>query len=199
VASADRERQRIERDLHDGAQQHLVALRMRLELAEELLLNDPERGRERVHAIGEELGDALDEIRSLARGVYPPLLADQGLAEALRSAALQAPITTRVSAAGVLRHDAEIESAVYFCCREALQNACKHATGATQVTIQLSETPGLLRIDVRDNGEGFDAERAPGGAGIANMIDRIAAVGGTLSVESAIHGGTVVHGSVPVP
>jgi signal transduction histidine kinase len=199
VASADRERQRIERDLHDGAQQHLVALRMRLELAEELIGSDPERGQERIHAIGQELGDALDEIRSLARGVYPPLLADQGLAEALRSAALQAPITTRISAAGVLRHGAEIESAVYFCCLEALQNACKHAVGATTVMIELTEAPGALRIDVRDNGDGFDAGSVPGGAGIANMIDRIAAVGGTLSVDSAVHGGTVVHGSVPVP
>jgi signal transduction histidine kinase len=198
VATADRERQRIERDLHDGAQQHLVALRMRLELAEELVRQDPDRGRERIRAIGEELGDALDEIRDLARGVYPPMLADQGLGEALRSAAMQAPIATRVSAGGVGRHSADIESAVYFCCLEAVQNASKHAEGATLVTIELVETEDELSLTVRDNGGGFDPGGPPSGAGITNMTDRTSAVGGELEIESHPERGTEVRASVPL-
>ena len=139
--AADLERARIERDLHDGAQQRLVALRIRLGLAEELLARDPGAGVEEVHELGFEAERALDELRSLAHGVYPPLLTDRGLPDALRSVAAHAPMPVHVVAVGVSRHPIEIESAVYFTCAEALQNAVKHAAGATGVWIKLSQTP----------------------------------------------------------
>jgi signal transduction histidine kinase len=196
VASADAERRRIERDLHDGAQQRLVALRIKLGLAEEALRDDPAGGAERLHALGPEVEATLEEIRALAHGVYPPLLADQGLAEALRAAALRAPLTATVESDGIGRYPPEVESAVYFCCLEALQNAAKHADGATLVSISLSGGE-LLRFEVRDNGAGFEAAHAPG-AGLTNMRDRMTALGGDLELQAAAGGGAVVTGSIPV-
>jgi signal transduction histidine kinase len=196
VASADAERRRIERDLHDGAQQRLVALRIKLELAEEALRKDPEAGAERIHALGPEVEATLDEIRALAHGVYPPLLADRGLTEALRAAALHAPLAATVSSDGIGRYLPELESAVYFCCLEALQNAAKHADGATGVTISLYEDD-RLHFEVRDDGAGL-AAGSPPGAGLTNMRDRVTALGGDLEVWSAGGAGVVVTGSIPV-
>ena len=159
-AAADDERRRIERDLHDGAQQRLVALRIKLELAEELVREDPARGLPRLHLLGDEVTETLDEIRSIARGVYPSLLAERGLPEALHAAALRAPTETRVSPDGVGRYPQAVESAVYFCCLEALQNAAKHAPGASRVTVELHEDD-RLRFEVSDDGEGFDVRAAP--------------------------------------
>ena len=196
VASADEERRRIERDLHDGAQQRLVALRIKLELTEELVKQDPQRGIERLHALGTEVTEALDEIRSLARGVYPPRLAERGLSEALHAAALSAAIATTVTPDGLGRYPPEIESAVYFSVIEALQNASKHAQGATRIAISLSADEEL-RFEVRDDGTGFDAEAGAEGAGIANIRDRIAAVGGSVEITSA-ESGTAVSGAIPL-
>jgi signal transduction histidine kinase len=196
-AAADDERRRIERDLHDGAQQRLVALRVKLALAEELVQVDPEKGASRLHALGDELTATLEDIRSLASGVYPSLLAERGLAEALLAAARRAPTATEVSPDGVGRYPPEVESAVYFCCLEALQNASKHAPGARHVTIDLRED-GRLLFDVRDDGEGFDVAANGAGAGLTNMRDRIEAVGGRLTVASAPGDGTLVSGSVPL-
>ena len=128
MSGADRERQRIERDLHDGAQQSLVALRIRLELAGELLRESPAGAEQLLGKLGTEVDDALEQVRSLARGVYPSLLSDRGLGEALRSAALRSPVRITVDADGIGRHSPMIETAVYFCCLEAIQNAMKHAT-----------------------------------------------------------------------
>jgi signal transduction histidine kinase len=197
VASADRERRRIERDLHDGAQQRLVALRIKLDLAEEALNKDPDDGRARLHALGTEVEATLDEIRALAHGVFPPLLADEGLGEALRAAALRAGVPASVSVDGIGRYPPEVESAVYFCCLEALQNAAKHAGGASRVSVLLSDD-GRLRFEVRDDGVGFGADAAPG-AGVTNMRDRISAVGGEVELSSAPGGGAAVVGSVPLP
>jgi signal transduction histidine kinase len=197
LATADRERRRIERDLHDGAQQRLVALRIKMELTEELMRQDPDAGLEKLHALGPEIEDTLDEIRSLARGVYPALLADQGLAEALRAAALRAPIQATVDPNGIGRYPQEVESAVYFCCLEALQNASKHARGASLITISLTEDEAL-RFEVRDDGAGFDSEASPAGAGLTNMRDRLTAVGGELTIASAPGRGAVVKGSAPI-
>jgi signal transduction histidine kinase len=195
-AAADDERRRIERDLHDGAQQRLVALRVKLALAEELVQEDPARGADRLHALGDEVARTLDEIRSLARGVYPSLLAERGLPEALRAAAMGSTIDTRVSTDGVGRYPQDVESAVYFCCLEALQNATKHASKARRITVELHDGDGL-RFEVIDDGDGFDVEVHGEGAGLTNMRDRIEAVGGRLLVRSAPGGGTVVTGSVP--
>jgi signal transduction histidine kinase len=195
-AAADRERQRIERDLHDGAQQHLVALRIKLQLAEELLERDPARGLPKLHALGSEIEETLEDIRSLAHGVYPALLAESGIGEALRAVALRTPVATSVDEDGIGRYSREVESAVYFCCLEAVQNAGKHAGGVTSIAISLSDTDGL-RFEVRDDGAGFDLEASGEGTGLTNMRDRLGAVGGELAIRSAPGRGVVVVGTVP--
>jgi len=195
LASADRERRRIERDLHDGAQQRLVALRIQLELVEEQIEVDPKGGMRKLHVLGDEVGETLEEIRALARGVYPALLEERGLGEALRAAALRAPMSVSVEPDGLGRYPQDVESAVYFCCLEAMQNSSKHARGAHAISISLRQDYAL-RFQVRDDGGGFDAAAAPG-AGLTNMRDRLTAVGGELSIRSS-EGGTVVTGSVPL-
>jgi signal transduction histidine kinase len=198
AASAERERRRIERDLHDGAQQRLVALRIELELAEELVRRDPERGADRLRVLEHEVDEALDELRALAHGVYPPVLADQGLAEAVRAATRGSPIRVQVEAVDVGRYRPEVESAAYFCVMEALQNVLKHAVGAHRVTVSLDGARAGLRFSVRDDGAGFDGPIRPG-AGVTNMRDRLAAVGGELELSSTPGVGTTVRGSVPSP
>jgi signal transduction histidine kinase len=200
VAGAERERRRIERDLHDGAQQRLVALRIELELAEELVRRDPERGADRIHELEAGVDEALEEVRSLAHGVYPPVLADQGLAEALRAASRQSPIRVDIDADGVGRYAPEVESAVYFCVLEALQNALKHAGGARRVMVRLDGRGGAeLRFSVRDDGAGAADGQVVAGAGMTNMRDRIASVGGELEVSSVPRVGTTVRGHVRSP
>jgi signal transduction histidine kinase len=198
AANADLELRRIERDLHDGAQQRLVALRIELELAEELVRRDPEQGIERLRELEHELDEALEEIRALAHGVYPPLLGDQGLVEALRAAASRSPLGVQVDARDVGRYPSEVESAVYFCVLEALQNALKHAVGATRVVVHLNDTrQGELRFSVRDDGIGAGDGAVRHGAGITNMRDRLEAVGGFVEVSSLPGAGTTVGGRVP--
>src|SRR3954452_10288503 len=196
--AADRGRAEIERDLHDGAQQRLIALRIRVSLAEELLKTDPGAGARAVHELGFEADRALDELRSLARGVYPPMLTDRGLPDALRSIAAQAPMPVHVAADGISRHPIEIESAVYFTCAEALQNAIKHAGSATAVWIALSQTRTSLRFEIRDDGPGFALNQHVG-RGLRNMHDRIEAIGGEITVAAKPSHGTRVCGSVPLP
>ena len=196
LAAADEERRRIERDLHDGGQQRLVALRIRLELAEELMRQDPDRARGMLHLLGGEVEAALDELRSLAAGVYPSLLAARGLPDAIRTAALQSPVPTVVEVDGSDRYSQEIETAAYFCCIEALQNVAKHAPEASSVTISLNRNGGL-RFEVQDDGPGFALDAAMGD-GLVNMRDRLAAVGGELDVHSAPDAGTTVVGTIPV-
>lgn len=195
LAAADDERRRIERDLHDGGQQRLVALRVRLELADEAMRESPARARRMLRQLGAEVDAALDELRALAAGVYPSLLADRGLTDALRSAARRSPVPASVDVSGGDRYSQEVEAAVYFCCLEALQNVAKHAPDAHRVDISLQRN-GDLRFAVRDDGPGFDA--AVTGNGLVNMRDRVAAVGGTLEIKTARGGGTEVVGRVPV-
>jgi signal transduction histidine kinase len=195
VEAADVERARIERDLHDGAQAQLVALRVRADLAEELLKTDPAAGIEEIHKLGRYADRALADLRALARGVYPVLLSDLGLVDALRSMAREAVLPVRVNAHGVTRHPIEIESAVYFTCVEATQNAIKHAAGANGVSIALDEAAGLLRFSVQDDGPGLGLD-AGDGRGLHNMHDRIAAVGGRLCIEHVDTGGTRIVGEV---
>ena len=198
AAGAARERRRLERDLHDGAQQRLVALRIELGLAEDILRNDPERGLARLRELEQELDDALDELRSLAHGVYPPLLADQGLVQALQSVATRSTVPVGVEAHEVTRYRIEVESAVYFCILEALQNVLKHAAGAHRVVVVLDgRTRGELRFSVSDDGAGCLDDELHAGDGITNMRDRLAAVGGDLSIASAVGAGTTVSGVAP--
>jgi signal transduction histidine kinase len=198
VASAERERRRVERDLHDGAQQRLVALRIELELAEDLVRSDPEGGVARLREFEREVDEALEELRSLAHGIYPPLLSDRGLAEALRAAAMRSPLPVEIQANNVGRYSPEVESAVYFCMLEALQNVLKHAPAAHRVVIRLDARTGVdLRFSVRDDGAGAHDGSVRPGAGMTNMHDRLAAVGGDVSVSSTPGVGTTVRGHVP--
>ncbi len=196
-AAADNERMRIERNLHDGAQQRLVALRMRLELAAKLTKRDPRRSSTLLLELGRELQEALEEVRSLARGIYPSVLADRGLEEALVAVARREPIATTIDAQDVSRYPTEVESAVYFCCLEALQNVAKHAQGATSVWISLVDD-GALRFAVVDDGAGFSEEAPSTGTGVTHMRDRLAAVGGVLTIRSVPGEGTQVIGSIPL-
>ena len=195
-AAADEERRRIERDLHDGAQQRLVALRIKLELAAERAGEDGD-GAASLRALGADVDEALEEVRSLARGIYPAPLADRGLVEGLRAAALSCALPATVLAAGIDRYPRAIESAAYFCCLEALQNAAKHATGATAAVIDLSDD-GDLRFEVRDDGAGFDPALVNGGVGFTSMHDRLAAVGGEVAIESRPGHGTRVTARIPL-
>jgi len=195
--AADLERARIERDLHDGAQQRLVALRIRLSLAEDQIDRDPAGAGEEIRALGVEAEDALEELRALAHGVYPPVLADRGLEDGLKAVAAKSPAPVHVVATDLTRHPTEIESAVYFTCAEALQNATKHAR-ANAIWIRLVETPGRLRFEIRDNGVGFAPERSEG-RGLQNMHDRMEAIGGRLEIEAAPGRGTRVAAVVDLP
>jgi signal transduction histidine kinase len=196
LAVADEERRRIERDLHDGAQQRLVVLRIKLELARELSAEQQLPHTDQLREFGEEVEDALDDVRSLAAGVYPSLLVDSGLDEALRSIARRSPIPTRVDARGIGRFPKELEAVVYFCCLEAFQNAAKHAA-ADSLSIAVSNG-GDLRFEVRDDGCGFDVHRRVLGRGLTNINDRLAAVGGSLVVESRPGAGTSITGTIPL-
>ncbi|MDP1818554.1 MAG: histidine kinase [Acidimicrobiales bacterium] len=196
VATGDAERRKIERNLHDGAQQHLVALAVNLRLAKDMLGDDPESAREMLDALGDAVKDTIQELRDLAHGIYPPLLMDSGLNEALRAAATRSPLAVGVDSA-VGRHPSEVEAAVYFCCLEALQNAGKHAPEAT-VHIKVEEADGLLRFAVADDGPGFDVGAATAGHGYVNMSDRLGAIGGSVEWRSAPGEGATVAGQVPV-
>jgi signal transduction histidine kinase len=196
--AAELERARIGRDLHDGAQTRLVALRIRLGVVEERLEDNPRACARELHELGFEAERALEELRSLAHGIHPSLLTDRGIVDAVRSVAGQAPVPVQVVATGVTRHRLELESAVYFTCAEAIQNAVKHASGPIGVWVTLSQTPHLLRFEVRDDGPGFAGDRGDG-HGIRNMHDRIEALGGRLSVESQPGRGTTVRGSIGLP
>ena len=195
--AADVERARIERDLHDGAQQRLIALRIRLGMADEALGSDPVEAAAMLREIGTELERAMDELRSFANGVYPSLLTDWGLEHALRAVARDVPLPVQLDAEGVTRHPVEIEAAVYFVCVEALQNAMKHAPAATDVRIRLTESSGVLAFEVADDGPGFvpdpHAQR-----GLRHMRERIEAIGGRWMVESSLGGGTRIAGSIDV-
>ena len=195
VQAQDAERQRIERNLHDGAQQQLVALRIQLGLLD-AVAGDPAEVREAAGQLRDGLAAALDDLRALARGIYPPLLADQGLAAALEAQARRAALPVTVTTDGVGRYARETEAAVYFCILEALQNTAKYA-GAATASVVLADGGGQLEFTVTDDGAGFDVAAAVDGTGLQGMNDRLAAVGGTLRIASATGQGTTVSGRLP--
>jgi len=197
VAAQDAERRKLERNLHDGAQQQLVALAVKQRLAAALVTKDPGKASEMLAALEQETTEALENLRDLARGIYPPLLADQGLAAALTSQARKATIPVEVDADGVGRYPQEAEAAVYFCCLEALQNVAKYAQ-ATSARVRLSAHDGELTFEVTDDGRGFDPERTPLGSGMQNMADRLAALNGSLEVRSRPGEGATVMGRLPI-
>jgi signal transduction histidine kinase len=196
VQAQDAERQRIERNLHDGAQQQLVALTVQLTLLEEAA-EDPGEVRQLAGELRAGLHEALDDLRALARGIYPPLLADQGLAAAVQAQAGKAPLPVLVEADGIGRYQRDAEATAYFCILEALQNVAKYAR-ASQATVALSCPDGHLRFTVSDDGDGFDTAKATHGTGLQGMADRLAAVGGTLRIDSAPGSATTISGTLPV-
>lgn len=193
VATADRSRRAIERDLHDGAQQRLVGVAMALGAVERLLERDADRAGVLLASTTLELQIAITELRDLAHGIYPPLLAERGLVQAVRAAARRVPIPVTVHGHELGRFRPDVESAVYFCCLEAIQNAAKHAGAGAEVTVSFTSGPPL-RFEVRDTGHGFPSGRAQPGHGMTNMRDRLAIHGGELTVESTPGHGTVVYG-----
>ena len=197
VIAADAERRRIERNLHDGAQQHLVALSVKVRLLEQFAESDPQRARSLMKQLQDDVRSAIEELRSLAHGIYPPLLSSAGLGVAMSAACRRAPLPASLEANGVGRHAPEIESAVYFCCLEALQNAAKYAGEGASARVRIWEEAGGLLFEVSDDGAGFETSGQADGAGLTNMRDRLGAVGGTLRVESGNHG-TRIHGALPL-
>jgi signal transduction histidine kinase len=198
VVAADAERRRIERDLHDGAQQHLIGLAVHLRLARDLASSDPEKAEELLEGLDDEIQATLEQLRDLAHGIYPPLLQDRGLADALPAAALRAPITAQVQAHGLGRYRPDVEATVYFCCLEALQNAAKHAGAGATAVVRVHENGGGLLFEVADDGLGFDVGGARIGVGMTNMRDRVGALGGSLHIESDLGRGTTISGSIPL-
>ncbi|HEX6400472.1 MAG TPA: sensor histidine kinase [Actinomycetota bacterium] len=197
VSAQDERAKRLERDIHDGAQQQLVALAVKLRLADGLVERDPPKARALLAELQTQAGETLEDLRDLARGIYPPLLADKGLAPALESQARRSPLPVVIEPDGVGRYGPDVESAVYFCCLEALNNAAKYAEAST-AEIRLTHTGGELRFEVLDDGRGFDVGRTGYGTGLQGMADRLDAIDGTLLVVSAPGEGTSVLGRIPI-
>jgi signal transduction histidine kinase len=195
VEAQDAERRRIERNLHDGAQQQLIALAIQLGLLAESA-DDPDLIRQAIPELKAQLSAALDDLRALARGIYPPLLAEQGLVMALRAQAARSPVPVLLEADQVGRYPQDAESTVYFCALEALQNVAKHAR-ASRATVRLSGAGDVLEFSVSDDGAGFPAAGARHGSGLQGMSDRLAAHGGTLAVSSQPGQGTTITGRLP--
>jgi signal transduction histidine kinase len=197
VASADAARRQVERDLHDGAQQRLVLLGLKLAMASARAQSDPATVAADLDELRDELNAALSELRDLAHGIYPTILESDGLAPALRDAAQHAAIPTRIECDGGERYSSELEAAVYFCCLEALQNAAKHGGEGARARIRLTHGDSTLTFEISDDGRGFELGDGAASAGLQNMTDRLGALGGTLRIVSAAGGGTTITGALP--
>jgi signal transduction histidine kinase len=194
VAAVDGQREALERDLHDGVQQRLVAVRIRLALAGEQAGDARVRGT--LSEIGADLDEAIDELREVAHGIHPQVLTDHGLAAALAHVARAAAVPVDVASTGVSRYPADLESAIYYCCREAIQNASKHGGPSVHISILLREEAHSVGFEVSDDGPGFEVGKATGGRGLQHMRDRMLLVGGRLSIVSQAGAGTVVSGAI---
>ncbi len=197
VTAQDGERRKLERNIHDGAQQQLVALQVRQRLVEQLIDRDPAKAKEMVAALQVDTGAALDDLRDLARGIYPPLLADKGLVAALEAQSRKSTVPVTVRSDGVGRLPQEIETAVYFSVLEALQNVVKYAA-ASNVDVSLDQAPGEVRFAVRDDGRGFDPRATGYGTGLQGIADRLGALDGRIEITSEPGAGATLSGSVPV-
>ena len=199
VTAGDSERRKLERNLHDGAQQYLVAMAVKLRIAEDLIEEQPKEAADVIVELRRDLKDAIAELRALAHGIFPPLLSSGGLSEALPAAATRAALPTTVDTSGVGRFGPEVESTVYFCCLEAMQNAAKHAGPDAEISVRVEQIEGAVRFEVRDDGVGFDVgPTAARGHGFANMTDRLGTIGGRLKVSSKPGTGTTVRGEIPL-
>ncbi|HEY5905911.1 MAG TPA: histidine kinase, partial [Actinomycetota bacterium] len=197
VTAQDEERRKLERNLHDGAQQQIVALTVKLGLLARVVEREPAQAVSIAGQLQEDATEALEELRDLARGIYPPLLADQGLISALQAQARKSIVPVTVEGDGIGRYAREAEAAVYFSCLEALQNVVKYAS-ASRATVSLSDGEGALRFIVTDDGVGFDTTTSSYGTGLQGIADRLAALDGSIDVRSAVGAGTIVEGTLPV-
>jgi signal transduction histidine kinase len=195
VTAQDERAKQLERNLHDGAQQQLVALGVQLSLARRLIEPNAPEAAATFDALQVAATDALENLRDLARGIYPPLLADQGLFVALEAQARKVALPVEVEGEGVGRYPQEVEAAVYFCCLEALQNVAKYAN-ASAARVRLADRDGTVTFEVTDDGTGFDPEHTPLGTGLEGMRDRLEALGGTLMIDSTPDRGTTVGGTI---
>jgi signal transduction histidine kinase len=196
VATQDEERRRLERNLHDGAQQQLVALAVKQRLVGELIGRDADKATAMIAELQADTADALDTLRDLARGIYPQVLADRGLTAALEAQIRKTPVPVDLRPDSIGRHDQEIEAAVYFCCLEALQNVSKYAN-ASRAVVRLTVDGPWLTFGVEDDGAGFDAAQTKLGTGLQGMSDRLEALGGGLEIRSEPGRGTTIAGRVP--
>jgi signal transduction histidine kinase len=198
VATEDAERQRLERNIHDGAQQHVVALAVQLQLLRMRLTKNPDAARELARRLAEDVARARTALDDLAGGLYPPELAEAGVVPALTAAFRRLPIPVLLTSNDVGRCPTDVEGAVYFACLEAVQNALKYA-GATRVEVQLRRGDRMVTFNVGDDGAGFDTAATDPGSGLQGMADRMATVGGGIAVTSSPGSGTTVSGSAPLP
>jgi len=201
VTAADAARHRLERDIHDGAQQHLVALAVQLSLVATVARRDPGRARTLLGELGEVAESALATLEGLSHGIYPPVLAGSGIGAAVRAAAVSSPVPVRVSERTTRRFPVEVEATAYFGCLEAVQNAIKHAR-AGGVDVVLAERDGWLIVEVHDDGIGFDPAVADGsgpggGSGLGNLRERAEALGAALKLRSTPGAGTTVGIRIP--
>jgi len=197
VTAQDQERRRLERNIHDGAQQQLVALSVKTRLARDLTARDPAKVAEMLTQIDAEIQTALGDLRDLARGIYPPLLIDEGLGAALDAQARRSLVPTTIRADGLGRYAPEVEAAVYFSCLEALQNVAKYAE-ANSATVILAQSNGHLTFEVVDDGRGFDPAAERTGTGLQGIADRLGALHGEVTIRSEPGAGTRVRGRIEV-
>lgn len=192
ASAADEERRRIERDLHDGAQQHLVSLSVLIQLARN---SDRDRAELLLAEASKLVQTAITEIRQLAQGIYPALLVSGGLPDALPGLAARAAVPVHLDLVGVGRYPPSVEAGLYYCCSEALQNAAKHGGQDNSVTITGRDDGEVLRLTINDTGPGFDSRNV--GMGLTNMADRLSAIGGQFDIETAVGAGTRITATVP--
>jgi signal transduction histidine kinase len=196
LEAGNAERRRIERNLHDSTQQRLVSLRIHLTLAGEQLDGSEERAT--LERLGADVDVAIEELRAVAHGIYPPVLGERGVGAAIRGVARTSAMPIRIADEWRSRRSEAVETTVYFCCLECLQNAAKHAGRGASATVRLFEADGHATVSVEDNGTGFDPGTVEPGNGLTNLADRVAAVGGTLTIDSARKHGTRVTAHIPV-
>lgn len=197
VAVQDETRRRLERDLHDGAQQQLVALKVKLGLSRAIAEQDGAPATATfLSQLSEEADGAVEALRDFARGVYPPLLEAEGLIAAVTAQARRSSVPVAVDGDGIGRYERHVEATVYICVLEALHNVARYAN-ASKARVALSQRNGAVTFEVTDNGAGFDPVVTPLGRGLINVADRVDAVAGSFSIESAPGTGTTVTGTIP--
>ena len=197
VDAADEERRRIERNIHDGAQQQLVAIGVKAGLARTFVTKDPGRAIEIIDQLRTDAQEALDGLRDMTRGARPPVLADEGLEAAIALKAKRSPVPVALEADGVGRLPEAIEIAAYFCCLEAMQNAVKHAR-APSLIVTIRRQARELAVTICDDGDGFDPSAARRGVGMRSMAERVESLGGSFELRSSPGAGTVVTARLPL-